>query len=149
MPSDLWNFAKTFYARPSVEAACLRLQEQGADVCVVLCAAWLQQARVACTPARTEALMKIAAPWQDEVVVPLRQLRQRWREAAAHDRALNELREQVKKLELDSERQQLDRMQQRACAWPTGETDGDWLTAIAGQHDRDALKILRVAITHA
>ncbi len=29
MPPDLWSFALVLYARPGVEDACLRLQEQG------------------------------------------------------------------------------------------------------------------------
>jgi len=49
MPTDLWRFAETLYQRPGVEAACLQLQAQGADVCVLLCAAWLERRQVACT----------------------------------------------------------------------------------------------------
>ncbi|MCK1787400.1 TIGR02444 family protein, partial [Pseudomonas sp. TNT11] len=40
MCADLWSFALSTYARPGVEAACLRLQEQGADVCLLLCGAF-------------------------------------------------------------------------------------------------------------
>ncbi len=148
MSSDLWSFATALYARPGVEAACLSLQQQGADVCLLLCAAWLQQQNVVCTPERVDALGAIAGPWQQDVVTPIRQLRQGWREAAAHDKALMALREQVKVLELHAEQQQLKRLQQATSSWPTGEAGGDWLTAVAGQHDRNALETLRVAATH-
>ena len=49
MCADLWSFALSTYARPGVEAACLRVQEQGADVCLLLCGAWLEQRGVALT----------------------------------------------------------------------------------------------------
>lgn len=148
MSSDLWSFAITLYARPGVEGACLRLQQQGADVCLLLCAAWLQQQNVACTPERVKALGAICEPWQQQVVTPIRQLRQRWREAAAHDDTLKALREQIKALELQAERELLKRLEETTTSWPTGGAEGDWLTAIAGQHDRDALQTLRVAATH-
>ncbi len=148
MPSDLWSFANTLYADAGVETACLSLQAQGADVCLVLCAAWLDRRRVACTPLRIRALTDLATPWQQTVITPLRHLRQRWRETAAHDHAVADLREHIKTLELQSERELLERLQQLASEWPTGETEDDWLTAVAGQHDRDALALLRVAATH-
>ncbi len=149
MSSDLWSFATTFYARPGVEATCLRLQQQGADVCLLLCAVWLHQQNIACTPERVKALHTVANPWQQQVVTPIRQLRQSWREAAAHDGALKALREQVKALELHAERELLKRLEETTTNWPIGRAEGDWLTAIAAQHDHDALETLRVAATHA
>lgn len=148
MSSDLWSFATTLYARPGVEHACLQLQGQGADVCLLLCAAWLLQRRVAFSEQRRQRLETIAAPWQHEVAIPLRQLRQRWRTNAAHDDALKALREQVKGLELNAERVLLERLENAAADWPAGEAEHDWLTELAGQHDRDALQVLRVAATH-
>ncbi len=148
MPSDLWSFAKTLYAQPGIEAACLQLQQQGADVCLLLAGVWLQKRGVACTPARVAALGELAEPWQREVITPLRQLRQSWREAAGHDEALRRLREEIKALELQAEQQLLARMQREAANWLKGEAEGDWLTAVAGQHDHDALQVLRAAITH-
>ena len=49
MPTDLWDFAQRLYARPGVESACLHLQEAGADVCLLLCGAWLERHGIACT----------------------------------------------------------------------------------------------------
>lgn len=148
MPSDLWSFANTLYARPGIQDACLRLQEQGADVCLLLCAAWLQQRAVPYATERLQALEALAGPWQQDVITPLRQVRQSWREAAAHDNALNALREQVKALELQAERQLLERLEETARSWLEREAEGDWLTAVAGQHDRGALEQVRAAITH-
>src|SRR3990167_5467928 len=106
MPTDLWRFAEALYQRPGVEAACLLLQTQGADVCLLLCAAWLETRKIACNDERVTTLKNLAQPWQQQVVVPLRQLRQSWREQAQSDKALRQLREQIKQLELEAEREQ-------------------------------------------
>ena len=49
MCTDLWNHALALYARPGVEEACLGVQALGGDVCLLLCATWLQARGVAVT----------------------------------------------------------------------------------------------------
>ncbi|GAC1031621.1 TIGR02444 family protein [Pseudomonas sp. No.21] len=153
MPPDLWSFALDLYARPGVEDACLRLQERGADVCLLLAGAWLARRGVRHDDAREEQLRLIAEPWQREVVEPLRALRRGWREAAAMDEELRALREAVKRLELDAERRLLARLEQAAAPWPEAAGhDVDWLEGLAGkagESDRDALQSLRVAALEA
>jgi len=155
MSSDLWSFAQLFYARPGVEAACLRLQTGGTDVCLLLCAAWLGQRGVACTAERIQQLSELAQPWQSAVITPLRQLRQSWRAAAATDSELAQLRERVKAVELEAERELLLRLETVAQAWPRDATDEAllaWLETLArtaGENDRDALQELRVAASLA
>lgn len=149
MYTDLWNHALALYARPGVEAACLHVQALGGDVCLLLCATWLQARGVAPSPARVQALRTLAAPWQEDVVVPLRGLRQAWRTPAQHDPHLAALREQLKGLELQAERTLLERLQACALQWPAGaqaSTD-DWLTELAPDqaHGHDALEQLRAA----
>ncbi|MGY1919590.1 TIGR02444 family protein [Pseudomonas tolaasii] len=150
MCADLWSFALSTYARPGVEAACLRLQEQGADVCLLLCAAWLEQRGVVLTDERVQALRHIAGPWQSQVIEPLRQMRVQWRAMAQQDEPLAGLRERVKALELDAERQLLARLQAVAKAWPTQQGQQKWLEGLATEAanlDRDALQLLRAAAT--
>ncbi len=150
MTTDLWLFAQELYQQPGVEAACLRLQAYGADVCLLLCAAWLERRQIDCNATRAEALRQFAQPWQQQVVVPLRQLRQSWRERAAGDDALALLREQVKQLELVAERQQLQRLAQCSEAWPRADatTSAQWLDALAPEPaNRNALQTLRIAAT--
>lgn len=152
MPPDLWSFALDLYARPGVESTCLRLQEQGADVCLLLAAAWLARRGVRHDPARAEQLQRVAAPWQRDVVGPLRKLRQAWREAAGTDAEVRELRERVKTLELDAERRLLARLEEVAAPWLEADAeDWAWLDALAGtaRDDRDALQSLRVAALEA
>ena len=152
MCADLWSFALSTYARAGAEDACLRLQEQGANVCLLLCGLWLEQRGVAPEPARVLALREIADPWQADVVQPLRMVRTQWRAMAQQDVELGALRERVKALELEAERQLLLRLEALAKGWPTGEraTDQTWLEGLATEAanlDHDALHQLRAAAT--
>lgn len=133
MSPDLWTFATTLYARPGVEAACLELQAAGADVCLLFCGLWLDSRGVAHDTEREAQLRYIAEPWQQEVVKPLRALRQVWREAAAQDSALSGLRERVKQLELEAERELLERLQALAEGWSQQPSNKEprWLEAFS------------------
>ena len=152
MHTDLWNFALNLYARPGVEAACLHWQDQGGDVCLLLCAAWLGTRGVAPSEQRVQTLRELAETWQKEVVKPLRSMRQQWRNLAAQDPQLANLREQVKGLELQAERVLLERLQRVSEGWTaTAEPGVDWLHHLlpvdAGLH-HDALQTLR-AVMHS
>jgi len=132
MSADLWTFATTLYARPGVEAACLELQAAGADVCLVLCGLWLDSRGVAQSDEREAQLRALATTWQHGVVAPMRALRQVWRDAAADDAELADLRQRLKQLELDAERTQLERLQGLSSAWPAdGPARWTWLDALA------------------
>lgn len=148
MQNDLWSHALALYARPGVEAACLALQGLGGDVCLLLCGTWLQARRVAPDAERVAALQAIAGAWQRQVVLPLRVLRQQWRDAAQADEQLAALRERVKGLELEAERTLLARLEARAGKWPADQErpTGDWLLWLAPEGlDHDALHQLRAA----
>ena len=151
MCADLWSFALSTYARPGVEAACLRLQEQGADVCLLLCGAWLEQRGVAAAPERVLALQQLARPWRTQVIEPLRQVRVQWRVMAQQDQPLAALRERIKALELEAERELLTRLDALAQAWSIGEGQQQWLEGLAAEDaanlDHDALQQLRVMAT--
>ncbi len=148
MPTtDLWTFALACYARPGVESACLELQAQGADVCLLLCGAWLEVRGSASDPVRLGQLRAIATPWQQHLQ-PLRQLRQQWRAAAQQDAALHRLREQLKSLELQGERVLLERLERCSDTWPTSAQQAHWLEALLpvdSESSRAALAVLRDA----
>jgi uncharacterized protein (TIGR02444 family) len=146
MSTDLWQYAQAIYKQPGVEAACLRLQDQGADVCLLLCACWLQQRQVVIQPQHLIELKQLAGAWQTRVVQPLRSLRQQWRGESQLDSALRGLREQLKTLELQAERELLQRLEHQSRDWPGGSGAANWLDALAPmQADRDALQCLRAA----
>ncbi|MGV8919374.1 MAG: TIGR02444 family protein [Pseudomonas sp.] len=150
MPSDLWSFTLNLYAHPGVEQACLSLQASGANVCTLLCGAWLGQRGVACDADRLREIRQLATPWHDEVVQPLRALRTRWRTAASDDTELATLREHVKRLELEAERELLTRLEALTRGWSESVAQDlavwlDGLAGDAGQQHHDALHVLRVA----
>lgn len=150
MSDDVWSYALKLYARPGVEAACLSLQDGGADVCLVLASAWLGSAGVAFSQTRVNRLESTAREWREEVIAPLRSLRQRWREVAKRDTELAPLRERIKQLELEAEKVLLGRLEAVARDWPRGEAEdlARWLEAAAGEAGglrRDARETLRTA----
>lgn len=142
--ADLWTFAVSCYARPGVETACLALQAEGAEVCLLLCGAWLEAHGVAPTPERLQQLEEIALAWQPRLQ-PLRKLRQDWRAAAAQDAELNALRERLKAVELQGERILLARLEQASRGWQSGAAASSWLQSLAANGSRTALATLRDA----
>ena len=150
---DLWSFALLTYARPGAEPAFLGLQEQGADVCLLLCGAWLEQLGVALTLERIQALKLIAGPWQMQVVEPLRQVRMKWLAMSQLDKQLSTLRHVIKELELEAERHLMMRLQALTQTWPTSEVVGhqQWMKNLATEGDtnldHDLLQQLRVVVT--
>jgi len=151
MHSDLWGFSLDLYTRLGIEQACLELQAEGANVCLLLGAAWLGQLGVACNGDRLARLRDMGEPWHDEVIRPLRHLRQGWREAARLDPELEALRDQVKALELEAERQLLERIELLAQDWQAEGADDltAWLEGVAPlaarEKHRGALQKLHAA----
>ncbi|KPX67850.1 hypothetical protein ALO53_100383 [Pseudomonas amygdali pv. photiniae] len=154
MPSALWSFTLDFYARPGVEQACLTLQANGANVCMVLCGVWLGTREVTCNAQRLTQIRQLATPWHDEVVRPLRDLRNQWRNAALEDAVLMTLRMKVKTLELEAEQSLMLKLEALTGDWPAGEARNaeEWLIELAdgeAEKNRDALQVLRIAVGHA
>jgi uncharacterized protein (TIGR02444 family) len=150
MTSDLWSFALGLYSQPEIEKTLLRAQDQGADICLLLCAAWLEQRGCACSESRANGLRSLAHARQDAVIRPLRRLRQQWKAAAAQDSQLAVLREGIKALELQAERQLLQQLATYCHNWqPVSDLpSASWLAAL-GQPlaiDHEALVALRRAV---
>ena len=107
--SPFWRFSLALYRTPGVPAACLDVQDScGADVNVVLFALWLASEGRALDAAELAGADAAVASWREEVVRTLRHARRALREApGAIDAAgAAALRDQVKKVELESERLQ-------------------------------------------
>ncbi len=123
--SSLWDFTLALYRQPGVEALCLSLQDDtGVDVCLLLCAVWLDVRGVALNQPRLSALHEIARPWQRAVVSPLRQVRRFLREPSLHSDELADCRQGVKSAELAAEKWQLQCFEGLVRQWPrTLETD--------------------------
>ncbi|SEH94661.1 TIGR02444 family protein [Pseudomonas fuscovaginae UPB0736] len=154
MHADLWTFSLDIYANPDVEAACLALQGHGANVCLLLGAAWLGARGVRYEPERLANLQRVAHPWHEQVVQPLRRLREQWRTMALQDSELKGLRDRVKALELEAEQQLLLRLEGVSRNWPQGVADdlAVWLEGAASEAahlSHDALHKLRVMVSQA
>jgi hypothetical protein len=106
---------------------------------------------VACDEPRVDLLKALTAPWDIEVVQPLRTLRMQWKARAVDDAVVKGMREQIKSLELEAERTLLSRLEGVAQEWARNEGGSvTWLEGLAGTAaslDRDALQVLRVAAT--
>lgn len=146
--TDLWTFALACYARPGVEALCLDLQEDGVDICLLLCGSWLEARAIECTTQRLQQLQRLADSWQGDVVSPLRRLRQSWRVAAQTDAELSGIREQVKALELAAEKTLLGRLGGMTSDWRPGGSPAAWLEALTpgvGNGDAARARLRRIA----
>lgn len=108
-PEGLWPFSLRVYAAPGVAEWCLTQQDGfGADVNILLWAAWRGAGGRRLAPADLDAAEAATAPWRDGVVRPLRTVRRAMRGdlGAIGADAAAELRRRVKALELEAERLQ-------------------------------------------
>ncbi|WP_309084687.1 TIGR02444 family protein [Chelativorans sp.] len=134
----LWDFCLRIYARPEVAKACLDLQEHyGANVPLLLAAAWLGSCSVTLTKEEADRLGEAVRGWNEEVVKPLRALRTRLKAgpAPAPDEASARLREKVKTIELEAERIEIEFLESLAAALPqrAPETPGEAALANLGR----------------
>lgn len=105
MAGDLWAYSLATYARPGVAEACLFAQESyGADVNLLLWAAWLASNGHALTAPEVAEAQAATLAWRDNVVRRLRGVR-RWLKSAGSP-SYEGLRTQIKAAELEAERLQ-------------------------------------------
>ncbi|MDY7116226.1 TIGR02444 family protein [Halomonas sp. SSL-5] len=121
--SPLWPFALALYARPDVEAACLRLQDDaGVDVCELLWRCWLLHHGAIPEHGSETGLVEVRR-WQREVTAPLRRLRRELKATAAERDGVARLRETLKRAELEAEREALARLEALAMTGPLRPLD--------------------------
>jgi len=107
MSNPFWEFSLAHYELDDVPQACLALQDEfRLDVNLLLYAAWLADINRRLTAEHLKGMDTVIAPWRTRVVQPLRVLRRQWRDYPQ----ASGIRNEIKKLELDSERQQQDMM---------------------------------------
>lgn len=70
-----WTYSLRAYGRAGVEPACLALQEEGANVNLLLLCCWLGAAGRRLDRRQLRRTISKTAAWQQQIVVPLRQLR--------------------------------------------------------------------------
>ena len=107
MNNDFWTFSLATYGADGVAETCIRVQdEMGLDVNLVLYACWLASMGQRMTLPHCAEIEKRISEWRQRVVLPLRALR---RDLRNYPEATS-LRENIKALELQSERRQQDMM---------------------------------------
>ena len=108
---DLWDFSQAFYRHAEVEAACLYLQNHhAANVNLILLACWVGlSGRGVMEVAQFRELSQQVAVWQQQVVQPLRQVRQQLKGMSGYgDETIRQMRKKVLECELEAEhREQL------------------------------------------
>ena len=114
----LWDFALRVYTTEGVAPACLALQdEDGIDVNVLLFSAWAGAERgLALERQELQRLVREVAPWQHEVVQPLRAVRRRLKEGPppTPDERTAALRKRIQEVEIEAERIELLRLAELA-----------------------------------
>ncbi|GAB3273780.1 TIGR02444 family protein [Parahaliea aestuarii] len=112
MDNPFWNYSLSHYSKPDVEALCLAAQDElGADVNLLLYAAWLASRGRVLEADQLANLLADTAVLRESVIAPLRELRRQWRGLAQ----IPLLREQLKTLELQAERQLQDSLYRSDC----------------------------------
>ena len=103
--AEFWRFSLAVYGRPGVAPACLALQDRlGLDVNLLLFCCWAGVRGHRLAPAELATASAAAAPWQREIVEPLRRIRRQLAAPAAlsaADAAI--LYDQARQLELAAE----------------------------------------------
>ena len=128
--ADLWSFSLWLYGAPGVADACLEAQDRhGADVNLLLWAVWLAVLGHGLTLAELAEAEAATRPWRDEVVRPLRAVRQRLKSGPlpAPTVATESLRARVKAAELEAEKMQLSLLQSLPITRHAGEPVADLL----------------------
>ena len=105
MSNPFWNYSLSAYGAPGVADACLSAQDDcGLDVNLLLYAAWLSTADRELTEDHLALVEGAVVGWRTRAVEPLRRLRRDLKTLSGSD----DLRQQVKALELSAERRQQD-----------------------------------------
>ncbi len=106
LDTPLWRYALALYRREGVAPACLTLQAHlGLDVCMLIYALYAAHSRCEVSPATVTHVDQGLKAWREQVVLPLRQIRQAMK-VGVHEIApdLNHwVREQIKATEVNAE----------------------------------------------
>jgi len=104
--SPFWKFSLRFYAQPGVARTCIELQDAaGVDVNLLFFLLFLASNERGLAHDDIAHIDAAIAPWRDNVVRPLRSVRRALKNNLAVSEAEN-LRTEVKRIELESERLQ-------------------------------------------
>ena len=103
--AEFWRFSLSAYERPGVAPSCLALQDRlGLDVNLLLFCCWAGARGHRLSGAELAVALAATAPWQREIVEPLRRIRRQLKAPGALDPAdAAILYDQARQLELAAE----------------------------------------------
>ena len=113
-PKKLWSFSVSIYEKEGVASACLNLQNQcQIDIAMMLAVIFACRHGKFISDESIVELQRLATPWQCKIVKPLRQIRTLLKTGPlpAPNKQTNELRDNIKALELIAEKIQMETMQ--------------------------------------
>lgn len=140
MTNEFWAFSLVAYAADGVADGALAVQdEMGLDVNVLLYAGWLASRNQILSSAHLVALEARIDLWRRRVVLPLRALRRALRDYPE----ASVIRERIKALELQSERQQQDMM------WEFYNSEGPLAAGVCPLRDNLGLLVESVEVNPA
>jgi uncharacterized protein (TIGR02444 family) len=100
--NEFWRFSLAVYGQDEVAQECLQLQQAlGIDINLLLFCAWLGTRAIALSKAEVESASSIVAAWHDNVVRPLRGVRQHIKLLGRDD--FESYRAKIKGMELEAE----------------------------------------------
>ncbi len=120
---SLWDFATAFYAKPAVQSACLTLQDTaGVNVPLLLCCCWVGKYYGELPHQLSVDMSQFTADYSLLTIEPLRKVRTTMKYShnaqwPIKQKGWSELREQIKAIELTSEKLLLQGLEQlvKAC----------------------------------
>ena len=102
--SPLWRFSNNIYRKEGVSEILLHVQDKfSIDVNMILFVAWLASINRSLTAADIQDAQKLVSLWRIKVIVPIRNIRRSLKDFSGIDY----LYEDVKKLEIDTEKEEL------------------------------------------
>jgi uncharacterized protein (TIGR02444 family) len=98
--NGFWRFSLAVYGQAEVTNECLGLQDAyGIDVNILLFCAWLGTQSVALKREDIELASRVVAGWHDDIVRPLRTVRQRLKDISDDEK----IRTSIKDAEIEAE----------------------------------------------
>ena len=102
--SPLWRFSNNIYRKEGVSEILLHVQDKFfIDINMILFVAWLASINRSLTAADIQDAQKLVSRWRVMVIVPVRNIRRSLKDFSGIDY----LYEEVKKLEIDTEKEEL------------------------------------------
>nr|WP_281172186.1 TIGR02444 family protein [Carnimonas nigrificans] len=142
---SLWTFAVALHALPGQESGMLNLQDEaGMDIPELLFYCWLERRHEHLTaPSQLEEIRR----WQARFTAPLRSMRRELKPLLEHDPQLADMRNAIKKAELESEREVLRRLAllERGDGAPSEDAWQTWHGKISPPHAAIVLKVRQAA----